>query len=219
LQGNINYANPYFIEVSGFTEEELIGAPQNVRHPDMPVEAFADLWSTIKSGMPWTGLVKNRCKNGDFYWVLANVTPVIESGKPVGYLSVRTKPSREQVRAADALPRNQGRQSAQPAHRQWPRVSTGIGACARCRACRCRPRSRPPPCWSACWRCWRCAVRRWMPPPARAHNWLGGASSLRWGMLAGRSLYVNVALPLRGHVRAHDGGRRPDFVDRNPARR
>jgi aerotaxis receptor len=104
LQGNINYANPYFIEVSGFTEEELMGAPQNiVRHPDMPAEAFADLWDTIKSGMPWTGLVKNRCKNGDFYWVLANVTPVIEQGKPVGYLSVRTKPSREQVRAADEL--------------------------------------------------------------------------------------------------------------------
>ena len=104
LQGNINYANPYFLEVSGFTEEELIGAPQNiVRHPDMPVEAFADLWATIKGGMPWTGMVKNRCKNGDYYWVLANVTPVIEQGKPVGYLSVRTKPSREQVRAADEL--------------------------------------------------------------------------------------------------------------------
>ncbi|GJI96763.1 methyl-accepting chemotaxis protein [Duganella caerulea] len=102
LQGNINYANPYFIEVSGFTEQELIGAPQNiVRHPDMPVEAFADLWRTIKAGTPWTGLVKNRCKNGDYYWVLANVTPVIEQGKPVGYLSVRTKPSREQVREAD----------------------------------------------------------------------------------------------------------------------
>ncbi|MET0267608.1 MAG: methyl-accepting chemotaxis protein, partial [Duganella sp.] len=86
------------------TEEELIGAPQNiVRHPDMPVEAFADLWATIKSGTPWTGLVKNRCKNGDFYWVLANVTPVIEQGKQVGYLSVRTKPTREQVREADAL--------------------------------------------------------------------------------------------------------------------
>ncbi|GJJ05590.1 aerotaxis sensor receptor [Duganella rhizosphaerae] len=104
LQGNINYANPYFIEVSGFTEQELIGAPQNVvRHPDMPVEAFADLWQTIRAGMPWTGLVKNRCKNGDYYWVLANVTPVIEQGKPVGYLSVRTKPSREQVREADEL--------------------------------------------------------------------------------------------------------------------
>ncbi len=104
MQGNINYANPYFIEVSGFTEQELIGAPQNiVRHPDMPVEAFADLWHTIRDGMPWTGLVKNRCKNGDYYWVLANVTPVIEQGKPVGYLSVRTKPSREQVRMADEL--------------------------------------------------------------------------------------------------------------------
>jgi aerotaxis receptor len=104
LQGNINYANPYFIEVSGFTEQELIGAPQNiVRHPDMPAEAFADLWHTIKGGMPWTGLVKNRCKNGDFYWVLANVTPVIEQGRPVGYLSVRTKPTTEQIRLADGL--------------------------------------------------------------------------------------------------------------------
>jgi aerotaxis receptor len=104
LKGKINYANPYFIEVSGFAEEELLGAPQNiVRHPDMPAEAFADLWDTIRSGTPWTGMVKNRCKNGDFYWVLANVTPIIENGKPVGYLSVRTKPSRVQVREADAL--------------------------------------------------------------------------------------------------------------------
>jgi len=104
LQGNINYANPYFIEVSGFTEEELLGAPQNiVRHPDMPVEAFADLWATIRAGMPWSGLVKNRCKNGDYYWVLANVTPVIENGEPVGYMSVRTKPSREQVNQAAEL--------------------------------------------------------------------------------------------------------------------
>jgi aerotaxis receptor len=104
LKGKITYANPYFIEVSGFTEEELIGAPQNIlRHPDMPVEAFADLWATIKAGMPWSGMVKNRCKNGDFYWVYANVTPVIEAGRPVGYMSVRTKPSREQVAQADHL--------------------------------------------------------------------------------------------------------------------
>ncbi len=104
LKGNINYANPYFIEVSGFTQAELIGAPQNIlRHPDMPIEAFSDLWQTIKSGLPWTGMVKNRCKNGDFYWVLANVTPVMESGKPVGYMSVRTKPSRSQIDAASAL--------------------------------------------------------------------------------------------------------------------
>src|SRR6478672_7185052 len=102
LQGNIQYVNPYFIEVSGFSRDELIGAPQNiVRHPDMPREAFADLWATIKAGMPWTGLVKNRCKNGDHYWVLANVTPVIENGKAVGYMSVRTRPSRAQVSAAE----------------------------------------------------------------------------------------------------------------------
>ncbi|WP_027868062.1 methyl-accepting chemotaxis protein [Massilia alkalitolerans] len=104
LQGNIQYANGYFIEVSGFTEDELIGAPQNlVRHPDMPAEAFADLWQTIRSGMPWSGMVKNRCKNGDYYWVHANVTPVIENGEAVGYMSVRTKPTREQVAGATAL--------------------------------------------------------------------------------------------------------------------
>lgn len=104
LQGRITYANPYFVEVSGYTKEELIGAPHNIlRHPDMPAGAFVDLWATIKTGKPWTGIVKNRRKNGDYYWVFANVTPVVENGKPVGYVSVRTKPSREQVAAADAL--------------------------------------------------------------------------------------------------------------------
>ncbi|SFF70711.1 methyl-accepting chemotaxis sensory transducer with Pas/Pac sensor [Duganella sp. CF458] len=104
LKGKITYANPYFIEVSGFTEAELIGAPQNIlRHPDMPVEAFADLWATIKAGMPWSGMVKNRCKNGDYYWVYANVTPVLEAGRPVGYMSVRSKPGREQVAQAEQL--------------------------------------------------------------------------------------------------------------------
>jgi len=104
LRGNINYANQYFIQVSGYTEQELLGTPQNIlRHPDMPPEAFADMWQTIQSGTPWTGMVKNRRKNGDFYWVLANVTPVIESGKPVGYLSVRTKPERDQIVAAEKL--------------------------------------------------------------------------------------------------------------------
>lgn len=104
LKGIITYANPYFIQVSGFSEVELIGAPQNIlRHPDMPVEAFADFWATIKNGQSWTGMVKNRCKNGDFYWVLANVTPVFEDGCPVGYMSVRTKPSRVQVSEATML--------------------------------------------------------------------------------------------------------------------
>ena len=104
LQGNITYANPYFIAVSGYSAEELIGAPQNIlRHPDMPVEAFADFWATIRSGRSWSGMVKNRCKDGDYYWVLANVTPVVEDGVAVGYMSVRTKPTRQQVAQASAL--------------------------------------------------------------------------------------------------------------------
>jgi len=104
LKGKITYVNPYFVEVSGFTEDELLGAPHNlVRHPDMPPGAFGDLWETLKAGIPWNGLVKNRRKNGDYYWVLANVTPVREGERVVGYMSVRTKPSREQVAAAADL--------------------------------------------------------------------------------------------------------------------
>lgn len=104
LKGRITYVNEDFIEASGFVEAELIGEPHNlVRHPDMPEEAFADLWNTLKAGRPWTGLVKNRCKNGDFYWVVANATPVREGGTVVGYMSVRTRPSREQVSAAEQL--------------------------------------------------------------------------------------------------------------------
>jgi methyl-accepting chemotaxis protein len=101
-QGKITFVNEDFKRISGFREEELMGQPQNiVRHPDMPVEAFADFWATIKSGRPWVGLVKNRCKNGDYYWVQANATPVYERGQLTGYMSVRGKPSRTQVEAAD----------------------------------------------------------------------------------------------------------------------
>jgi aerotaxis receptor len=103
-KGRITYVNPTFVEVSGFEVDELIGKAHNiVRHPDMPPEAFADLWQTLKTGQPWTGLVKNRRKNGDFYWVVANVVPVKENGVTVGYMSVRTRPAREQVKAAEAL--------------------------------------------------------------------------------------------------------------------
>ncbi|MEO3691947.1 methyl-accepting chemotaxis protein [Roseateles paludis] len=104
LKGRITYVNDDFIEASGFTTDELIGQPHNiVRHPDMPEEAFEDLWTTLKAGRPWTGLVKNRCKNGDHYWVVANATPVKEGGAVVGYMSVRTRPTRTQVDAADEL--------------------------------------------------------------------------------------------------------------------
>ncbi|MDR5905785.1 methyl-accepting chemotaxis protein [Franzmannia qiaohouensis] len=103
LKGRITYANPAFIEVSGFTHEELIGAPHNlVRHPDMPPEAFANLWQTLEVGETWRGMVKNRRKNGDHYWVDANVTPIVENGEVAGYTSVRVKPSREAVDAAEA---------------------------------------------------------------------------------------------------------------------
>ncbi len=104
LKGVITYANGDFIHISGFSEAELLGQSHNiVRHPDMPVAAFADMWHTLKAGKPWNGLVKNRCKNGDFYWVNAHVAPIDEGGKVVGYTSMRTKPSREQVAAAENL--------------------------------------------------------------------------------------------------------------------
>jgi aerotaxis receptor len=101
--GNITFVNRDFVNISGFSEEELIGQPQNiVRHPDMPEEAFADMWRTIATGKAWTGLVKNRSKNGNHYWVEASVAPIIENQKIIGYTSVRGKPSREQVQAADS---------------------------------------------------------------------------------------------------------------------
>ena len=104
LKGVITYANQDFCRISGFTEQQLIGQHHNiVRHPDMPSAAFADLWNTVKQGKPWNGLVKNRCKNGDFYWVNAYVSPTEENGRIVGYISMRTKPSRNQITVAESL--------------------------------------------------------------------------------------------------------------------
>lgn len=104
LKGRITYCNAAFIEVSGYSNAELMGQPHNlVRHPDMPEEAFRDLWDTIQAKLPWTGLVKNRRKNGDHYWVQANVTPMVDGEQVTGYLSVRTSPSRESVAAAETL--------------------------------------------------------------------------------------------------------------------
>ena len=104
LNSHITYANDAFTEVSGFTAEEINGQPHNlVRHPDMPQEAFADMWATLKKGEPWTALVKNRRKNGDHYWVRANAIPVVRHGQVRGYMSVRTKPSAEEIRATEAL--------------------------------------------------------------------------------------------------------------------
>ncbi|MBD3814711.1 MAG: PAS domain-containing protein, partial [Betaproteobacteria bacterium] len=105
LSSKITYCNDAFVEISGFTREELIGQPHNlVRHPDMPPGVFGHMWDTIKQGKPWMGIVKNRRKNGDHYWVNAYVTPVLDAARNVtGYESVRTQPTREQVGRAEAL--------------------------------------------------------------------------------------------------------------------
>ena len=109
-KGIITYASDAFVAVSGFSRAELLGANHNIiRHPDMPEWAFADLWLTLKDGHPWRGIVKNRARNGDHYWVKANISPILNDGVVVGYLSLRKKPTRADVAAAEALYR-----SAQP---------------------------------------------------------------------------------------------------------
>ena len=93
LRGVITYANPAFCRIAGYQVDELVGHNHNlVRHPDMPKAAFADLWDRLKEGNPWRGMVKNRCKDGRYYWVDAYVTPIYENGKISGYQSVRCKP-------------------------------------------------------------------------------------------------------------------------------
>ena len=86
-KGVITHCNTAFMDASGYAYDELIGQPHNlIRHPDMPPQAYKDMWATIGRGRSWTGFVKNRRKNGDFYWVQAHVTPIMREGKPVGYL-------------------------------------------------------------------------------------------------------------------------------------
>ncbi|MEK9712636.1 MAG: PAS domain-containing protein, partial [Thalassolituus sp.] len=104
LHGKIVHCNDDFVAVSGFSREELIGQPHNlVRHPDMPPAAFSEMWEDLKAGRPWMGMVKNRCKNGDYYWVSAYVTPVFSHGELVGYESVRTCPTRALVERAEKV--------------------------------------------------------------------------------------------------------------------
>lgn len=104
LESHITYANAAFIRTSGFESEQLMGQPHNmVRHPDMPAEAFADMWQSLKAGQSWRALVKNRRLNGDHYWVCANAAPMRRNGQVTGYLSVRTKPARAEVKATETL--------------------------------------------------------------------------------------------------------------------
>ena len=104
LKGIITYANPDFCKVSGFSLEELVGKSHNiVRHPDIPPLAFKELWKALKQGQPWYGVIKNRCKNGDFYWVDAYATPIYQDNKIIGYQSVRTRPSASRIRNASSI--------------------------------------------------------------------------------------------------------------------
>lgn len=125
LKGIITYANDTFVELSGFTRNELIGKNHNiVRHPDMSPSAFKNLWDTVKEGRPWRGIVKNRCKNGDFYWVDALAVPVRKDNQTIGYMSVRTEASRQKITEAEALYRQlntTGKGLAGPSG--WQRIS------------------------------------------------------------------------------------------------
>jgi aerotaxis receptor len=104
LKGITTYVNDTFVKICGFSREELVGKNHNViRHPDMPPAAFAWLWETIQKGRPWRGLVKNRCKNGDYYWVDALVVPVMKNNEITGYMSVRHEPKRDAIAQADAF--------------------------------------------------------------------------------------------------------------------
>ncbi len=126
-KGKIVSINRSFVRISGFTEAELIGQPHNiVRHPDMPEAAFADFWRTLKAGRPWVGMVKNRCKNGDHYWVEAHATPLFEGETVTGYMSVRKKASRGQIAEAErayAAIRGGGAGAPQVVHGQLQRPS------------------------------------------------------------------------------------------------
>jgi len=112
LQSYITHANDTFVQVSGYTLNELLGQPHNlVRHPDMPKAAFADMWYTLQQGEPWSGIVKNRRKNGDHYWVRANAVPVVRNGQTTGYMSIRNRATPEEIAAAEPLYKalNEGR--------------------------------------------------------------------------------------------------------------
>ena len=125
LKGIISWADETFIQISGFTAGELIGQNHNIiRHPDMPVAAFQDLWDTLKDGRPWRGTVKNRCKNGDHYWVDALIVPVRKHDQTIGYMSVRTAPTRQQISEAEALYKQLNAGSVKlPKPGPWARIS------------------------------------------------------------------------------------------------
>ncbi|SEO91818.1 methyl-accepting chemotaxis protein [Aquisalimonas asiatica] len=131
LKGVIEHVNDDFCAVAGFTRDELIGQAHNIiRHPDMPPAVFADFWATLEAGKPWMGVVKNRCKNGDHYWVTAYVAPIYQNGRMIGYQSVRTVPDRQLVARAERLYASmwRGNRRRLPRLDQTGRTTLGLGA-------------------------------------------------------------------------------------------
>lgn len=131
VRGNILYCNDAFVDISGFSRDELIGQPHNlVRHPDMPEAVFAGMWDYLKTGKCWMGVVKNRCKNGDYYWVNAYVTPILQHGQLAGFESVRVKPTVEQVQRAEQMYRRM-QEGKKPAGQLLPEsLHVPLGAAA-----------------------------------------------------------------------------------------
>jgi methyl-accepting chemotaxis protein len=123
LKGNISYCNHEFVEISGYKEAELIGQGFGLlRHRDIPAEIFRELWDTVRAGRPWTGIIKNRAKNGDFFWMNANITPLYQRGRMVEFLCVGTAPTAEEIREADRLytDLNSGNASLEP--KKWGKL-------------------------------------------------------------------------------------------------
>lgn len=103
-KGTILFANEQFCRIAEYNEEELIGKPHNiVRHKDMPKVAFQDLWQTVQKGEVWQGFVKNRTKSDGFYWVFATVYPYKNENGQQCFMSIRRKPSREDVEKHERL--------------------------------------------------------------------------------------------------------------------
>nr|WP_314706270.1 PAS domain-containing protein [uncultured Comamonas sp.] len=131
LKGVITYANEAFVNASGYALDELLGHSHNiVRHPDMPCAAFEDMWHTLKSGKPWRGIVKNRCKDGGYYWVDACVVPIKRNDQVIGYMSVRKHATTSAIDAAQARYRDMaaGTSKPQPRLPDWLGIRTGMRA-------------------------------------------------------------------------------------------
>lgn len=129
LRGDIEFCNETFCRISGFNREELLSQPHNIlRHPQMPPAAFGMLWSALKAGQPWMGIVKNRCKNGDHYWVDAYITPLRQNGQIHGYESVRTKADSDTIRRAERVYErlNQGKAPYSAFEKLWSQFGSSI---------------------------------------------------------------------------------------------